>query len=232
MKNKKTLTVVLVVLFLILLTPIVEANYQMNPNGSRVYVSLNDLMNNMRNMEAEGQVMGLKETHDTTTLLPTTEENGIDVHMQKNTEYGACILLSASPKYGKQGTGSDSYIHTSTSTGIATTTGNQYGVYDMGNDNWEWTAGGGVNSYYVSQTTCKKVPYDSRYYNIYSTLVTKAGDATTETSYWKGSSGPDFGNRDDQAFIRGNGSAFNFVDWIPKGSSRTCGRAVAVTGVS
>lgn len=203
----------------------VQANYQMKPNSTSVLVSLNDFMNNVRNMEADGQVMGLSETHDSTTLKPTTTENGIDVHMQKNTEYGACILLSASPKYGKQGTGSDSYIQSSTSTGIATTTGNQYGVYNIGNS-WEWTAGGGATSYY--NNGYKAIPYNARYYNIYNPLTSKRGDATTETSNWKGSGYSSFVSR-DRAFVRSSSGVFSF-DYRDS-NYKSYGRAAVVCGV-
>lgn len=181
-------------------------------------------------MEADGQVMGLSETHDSTTLKPTTTENGIDVHMQKNTEYGACILLSASPKYGKQGTGANSYIQSSTSTGIATTTGNQYGVYNIGNS-WEWTAGGGATSYHPSNQYLA-IPYNARYYNIYAPLTSKRGDATTETSKWKGSSSDSFVSA-NYAFGRGKNGAFSFGGNISSNISndRYYGRAVAVCGV-
>lgn len=224
MKNKKTLTILLAISLLILLSPIAKANYQMTPKGSKAKARLYDIIPLVRIMEADGQVMGLSEELDSTTLKPTTPENGIDVHLQKNTEYGACLLLSASPKYGKQGAGKDSYIHTSTSTGIATTTGNQYGVYEMGAD-YEWTAGGGDNwsAYGVDP---KKVY--GNYYNIYTSQIPKNGDATIETAKWKDSRYAGFATGPN-VFGRGYSGAFSYSNF--SNSNGIAGRAVAVCGL-
>lgn len=126
------------------------------------------MISNVRNMETSGQVMGLKETKDGTTLLATSDSNNIDVHLQKNTEYGAMILLAASPEYGKQGTGTARYV------GSGTTTGNVYGVY-MNDQSiyYEWVAAGvgtgnsgsynfntGINSKYVNRYSSESARFN------------------------------------------------------------------------
>ena len=104
-------------------------------------------------MEGSGQGLGLSEEIDTSTLLSKGASNNIDVHLQKNTEYGAVLLLGASD-YGKQGATKEArYMNTGATTGNdvqASTTGNKYGVYEMGykdmntsqSSYYEWTAGG------------------------------------------------------------------------------------------
>lgn len=232
MKNKKTITLILAIAMLILFTPRAKAVYQMSPNKESKITSLNEFMYKTRQMEANGGVMGLKEAgtaiKEGGTLLATSASNNIDVHMTKNTEFGACVILSASQKYGKQGTGSDSYIDSETSTGIATTTGNKYGVYQMGRTgNWEWTAGGGKTSY-RSGYNYIAVPYNARYYNRYDPLTEKAGDATTSTEGWKGAGTADF-VRETYAFMRGSDGAFSFYNNDCVGIGRV-GRACAVCG--
>lgn len=231
MKNKKTITLILAIAMLILFTPRAKAVYQMSPNKESKKTSLNEFMYKTRQMEANGGVMGLEEAgraiKEGGALLATTASNNIDVHMTKNTEFGACVILSASQKYGKQGTGADCYIDSETSTGIATTTGNKYGVYQMASSgNWEWTAGGGKTSYYNSGS--KAIPYNARYYNIYDPLTEKAGDATTSMARWKGSGTANFVD-ESVAFGRGYVGAFSFSNY---GSSNTShvGRASAVCG--
>ncbi len=183
MKKKITLTA-LTILMLILPTTLVQANYQSIPTGSAKTASADTWIIGIRQMESAGQVMGLKETIDTNISSgssggkSTSSSNKIDVHMLKNTEYGAIVLLGAS-NYGKQGSGSARYMNTgettTTGTGIkASTTGNVSGVYEFGKNN-EWVAGG----------TSDFLPnVYSRYVDRYTTNKTsaKVGDATVEGS--------------------------------------------------
>lgn len=242
MKKKKTITLILAIAMLILFTPRAKAVYQMSPNKTSLTDTIRDLMWKTRQMEANGQVMGLMETGNKITrngtLLADSASNNIDVHMTKNTEFGACLILSASQKYGKQGKGEESYIDIETSTGIATTTGNKYGVYQMGRTgNWEWTAGGGMTSYYAN-TQYERIPYNSRYYDIYESLTEKHGDATTSTAKWKGANDGKFISNKNYAFIRGFSGAFSFKDYSYTGSwqqvntyhAKYAARACAVCG--
>ena len=127
-------------------------------------------MSSIRDMEATGGTLGLSETKDSTTLLPTSESNNLDVHMEKNSEYGAMAILSAS-SYGKQ---------TPVANG-ETTTGNKSGV--VINLNAEWVAAGMISGLANYNGAAP------RYKDLYSaSLQTKKnGDALLETSGWHSS---------------------------------------------
>lgn len=174
MKTKKKLLITMAVLFLLLMimpTVKVQAGYQSIGTGTGVTQNLAPWMRGIRQMEGSGQGLGLSENINTSTLLSTTDSNNIDVHLQKNTEYGAVLLLGASD-YGKQGaTKEERYMNTGATIGTAkqaSTTGNRYGVYEMGyadmttskSTAYEWTAGGlkldavfggGISSRYFDQ---------------------------------------------------------------------------------
>lgn len=177
---KRNLKISIIVIILLVATLVVstkvQANYQSiyqssASNYKREYQ--NKFITNIRNMEAEGQVMGLKETMDGESLLSTTGSNNIDVHMTKNTEYGAMILLSASAEYGKQGVGTARYVVNGE--GMTTTTGNVYGVYmdDIAGARSENVAASNEGTAYGYSTKI-----NPRYVNIYSDTVTEIdGDA-------------------------------------------------------
>ena len=127
-------------------------------------------MINVRQMEQLGGAMGLTETLND-NLTSSSDSNNIDVHMQKNTEYGALAILSAS-SYGNPNKVEDG----------ETTTGNATGV--VMNLNGEWVAGGATLS-------SAKNYYNAvqRYKNIYEgTYVAKSGDAIQETYEWHNAS--------------------------------------------
>ena len=110
MNKKLKLTTLLLIAIICIATTNVQATYQSTNTGTVVKNNLvngtTGFMTTVRQMEASGQVMGLSETVNTTTGVATSTSNNIDVHMQKNTEYGAMVILAVSD-YGKQ-TG---YIH-------------------------------------------------------------------------------------------------------------------------
>jgi len=111
MKRKVSIVIISIMLMLIALTTKVEANYQSRPGvETKVNVTQINFFNGIRAMENAGEVMGLNGQAD----------NGIDVHMVKVTEWGTAAMLAAS-SYGKVGNvgAGDS------------TTGNNYGVFDM-----------------------------------------------------------------------------------------------------
>ncbi len=129
-------------------------------------------MSSIRDMEATGGTLGLSETKNSD--LTSTNSNNLDCHMEKNSEYGAMAILSAS-SYGKQ---------TPVGNG-ETTTGNKSGV--VINLNKEWVAAGTVSS-------CAANP---RYKDVYTTAQTrKNGDALLETSGWHSSGASAWFNND------------------------------------
>ena len=234
MKTRKIITLIMLSLVaVILLSSEVQANYQSVPTGSSKSAAATEWITGIRQMESSGNGMGLKETIDTKTGLATTTANNIDVHLLKNTEYGAILLLGASD-YGKQGTSIDNRRmdkgNVSGTDAQASTTGNKYGIYEIGyynmtissNNDYEWTAGGGTG--FLSGIA-------SRYINRYTTSDSsaRAGDATVETKNWHGSSYAGWLNGTNNGFIRGNYGAFSF--YSNGGASSHRARAGVVVGV-
>ena len=196
-KNKinRSITIFLfLITFVILNTENSKAVLQANGNESATY-NLGDWILNVRKMEELGGAMGLNETLNS-NLTSSSESNNIDVHMEKNTEYGALAILSAS-SYGNPEKIEDGQ----------TTTGNATGV--VMKLNGEWVAGGAnwiATSRYANAV--------GRYKNIYLSENAKIGDATDETKNWHGSKGYFwFTNYDDfGAFIRSySGSIFSYA---------------------
>ena len=140
---------------------------QSNDNTAATY-KIDTWMLNIRKMEELGGAMGLKETIDTTTLT-STSSNNIDVHMEKNSEYGALVILSAS-----------SYGNPKKVENEQTTTGNVTGV-KMKLNSWERVAAGTmskISGYYNAA---------GRYKDVYTNSSTsKPGDTLLETSGWHG----------------------------------------------
>ena len=215
MKTRKIITLIMLSLVaVILLSSSVQANYQSVPTGTSKDAKATEWITGIRQMESSGKGMGLKETINTTTGLATTEANNIDVHLLKNTEYGAIVLLGASD-YGKQGTDITARRMdkgaTSGTDVQASTTGNKYGIYEMGYFNmdisktsYEWVAGGipiflsGIASRYINRYTVDKT-------------TARDGDATVETQYWHGSNGANWMTSTTYpGFARGSVGTFSF----------------------
>ena len=168
-KNKinKSITVFLfLIIFIILNTENSKAVLQANGNESATY-NLSDWMLNVRRMEEAGGAMGLEETLNE-DLTSSSESNNIDVHMEKNTEYGALAILSAS-SYGNPNKVEDGN----------TTTGNATGVVMKINN--EWVAASIELSGAINFKNAV-----NKYKNIYikKAYEAKTGDAIEETSGW------------------------------------------------
>lgn len=217
MKTKRifaTLALGLIGLTFISTTTVKAAALQSNSKGTiKRSADATDWIIRVRQMESKGGGMGLNETVGTDALA-TSDSNGIDVHLQKNTEYGAAILLGASD-YGKVGTvgaggkvngiaNATAYMNSgsTTLTGTdlkASSTGNVTGIYELASSSYyELTAGGGTR--FLSNIA-------SRYRNVYETTEGKAGDATIENGInfgntWHGSNMGDFATG-AYGFLRG-----------------------------
>ena len=225
MNKKLILTMVFTIMLIALITTTVQANYQSIGTGKSATTTATTWITGIRQMESVGQGMGLNETIDTTTALSTSGSNNIDVHMAKNTEYGTALLLGASD-YGKQG-----YTNSGDVTGSgeqASTTGNKYGIYEMGYFDmliyrnylsFEWTAAGGMS--FLTNIA-------PRYINRYSSEVEKMGDATISTKHWYGSSYAEWLMNTEDGFSRGNSGAFSYQ--YGYNSSDYYGRASVVCG--
>ena len=194
MKIKRIAIVIISIFVLTLIygTTLSKAALQANGNG-QASKSLGDWMTSIRDMEATGGTLGLSETKNGTTLLSTSDSNNLDIHMEKNSEYGAMAILSASP-YGKQ---------TKVASG-ETTTGNKSGV--VINLNKEWVSAGTISncSQYVNA--------NARYKDVYTTTQTsKNGDALLETSGWHSSGASTWFNNAYSGMLRAySGSLFSF----------------------
>lgn len=173
MKKIIKISILLCIILMAFSNAKVHAVLQSNGDAGTTY-NLSQWMMQVRKMETLGGAMGLEETVNSD--LTGTTSNKIDVHMQKNTEYGALAILSAS-SYGNPNNIADGQ----------TTTGNATGV--VMKINGEWTAAGGAsNAYYFNAA---KARYKNKYQQDY---VAKNGDAITETQGWHGSTSSSWGS--------------------------------------
>ena len=146
-----------------------KANAALQSNGGTPATkALPTWMLQIRQMQEMGGTLGRKDTIDTTNL--TSSATDLDIHMEKNTEYGAMAILSASA-YGNPNKINDG----------ETTTGNSTGI--VMNITREWTASGNVSKVAIFANA------KNRYKNVYNfeEVVSKVGDAMIETSRWHGS---------------------------------------------
>ena len=117
--------------------------------------------------------------------------------MEKNTEYGAMAILSAS-SYGNQ-----SKIENG-----GTTTGNKSGVYI--NLNKEWVSAGNITELGAYRNA------NGKYKNVYTTsYIAKNGDAISETAGWHGSGASNWMNKDTECgLLRAySGSIFSYCGY-------------------
>lgn len=136
---------------------------------------LNNWIVNVRKMESLGGGMGLMENINA-NLTPNTPSNNVDIHMEKNTEYGAMAILSAS-SYGNPNKVPDG----------GTTTGNKTGI--VINFNKELVAAGiNYRAALVEQPNLGNAA--SKYNHLYDYKDTMRpilkGDAMIETNGWHG----------------------------------------------
>ena len=121
-------------------------------------------------------------------------------HMLKNSEWGAVVYLTEST-YGRNGTEISQNTNSSYTTGGGTgtayydtnksqsTTGNEYGVYDLSGGTYEYLA-----SYYIDEESNisngssfakgTSDEYSTMYEGTYEKTAYKYGDATMETKNW------------------------------------------------
>lgn len=194
-KEKFLLSVIGISMICLILNPIKsKAALQANGNPGKAD-TINNWLINIRKMESTGGTLGL--AGEVGSNLDTTgTPNNLDIHMQKNTEYGAMAILSASA-YGKQGKVADG----------ESTTGNKSGIYI--NLNKEWVAAGGneLGNYLANFRNAV-----GKYKNIYTeSYVAKVGDAITETNGWHGSGASRWINNSNTGVIRAySGSLFSY----------------------
>lgn len=169
MKKKRILIAMFMFIMLggILKSNKVEAALQAN-GGEPGRYTVDYWLKEVRKMQGIGGALGLTDTIDETNL--TSTNTNLDIHMQKNTEYGGLAILSASA-YGNPEKIEDG----------GTTTGNKTGV--VMKINKEWTAAS-LNGRFgtVMQNA------SGRYKNVY-TGTYKVGDAIETMGAWHESNG-------------------------------------------
>ena len=146
-----------------------KAVIQSNGDTNAVY-NVGTWLTKIRQMEIAGGAMGLSETLNS-NLTASSDSNNIDVHMQKNTEYGALAILSASCF------GNPNKIESG-----QTTTGNVTGV--VMNINKEWVAAFSNNTT-ISPANVVAVKYKNSY--TAPTYTEKIGDGVQGVVGWHGS---------------------------------------------
>ena len=170
--NKKIILTIIVVLIMLLCTSTVHAAIQ-SSGGAPAQNYAATWITSIRQMESVGGGFGLSETINS-DLTSSSGSNNIDVHMEKNTEYGAMAILSAS-----------SYGNPNKITNGKTTTGNETGIVinfrnpSINGTSSEWTASTFRQSGVIGS---KK----SKYRDYYMKGTAKIGDATLETNGWHG----------------------------------------------
>ena len=169
-KEKILVSLIGISTVLLIINPVKsKAALQANGNPGKAD-TINNWLINIRKMEATGGTLGL--TGGVNANLTSSAVNNLDIHMQKNTEYGAMAILSASA-YGNQKKIADGQ----------TTTGNKSGIYIKLNK--EWVAAG-CNELGSNVANFKNAV--GKYKNIYTiSYAAKVGDAITETNGWHGS---------------------------------------------
>lgn len=214
LKQKLRITIILI-LFIFMSSKYSQVNAALQANGNTGKTdSVSNWLINVRKMETAGGTLGLQDTINGTNLTSSAgKSNNLDIHMEKNTEYGAMAILSASA-YGNQ-----NKIKTG-----ETTTGNKSGVvmhFELG----EIVSAGGLSATWAFNNASSK--YKNKYYNNQG----KIGDAMDETKGWHGGNWGWFGE-DRSAMVRNyKSSIFSFagnqgVNWNNAYSTR----AVIVVG--
>lgn len=220
LKNKKyyLLILSLMLITLIILPQKAYAALQSNPSthyNNSYQKNPSAWMKAIRYMEAANNAMGLTESFNSDlTTKQGTPSNNIDVHMMRNTEYGAIAILAVS-----------GYGNPTTMYGTKTTTGNVTGVYyyttsDHDYDHREYVAGGLSERIFGGTNT--------RYYDVYSASngAVKKGDAMD--LMWQGANGSRWISTDYPYFCRNHGGYFGF--WHDNDYPGYFGRGVAVCG--
>lgn len=169
-KTKEILISMIIVGILLAIPTLSHGALQANGNNPVSY-AINDWIYLVRGMQCSGGTLGLTNTlnwDSASGKYLTSDNTNLDIHMEKNTEYGAMAILSAS-----------SYGNPNIIQAGGTTTGNETGIKI--NFNSEWVAAGQITSAnnYVAAANRYKDNYNYNY-------VAKSGDAITETNGWHG----------------------------------------------
>ena len=177
-KTKKVFLIIFLISLLSIMLIPTKAHAALQSNGnSAVTKNFESWLLQIRQMQSAGGTLGLSDTINTSDL--SSNNTNLDIHMEKNTEYGGYVLLSASA-YGNPNKITDGQ----------TTTGNATGI--VMKINGEWTASGsGLNSSALAKSAKGRYivrDYTPNYNGSASiTGSTHVGDAIN-TGSWHGAS--------------------------------------------
>ena len=196
-KSKKFFVGMFVISIVCIMMQTNKSNAALQSNGGTpAEKDLSTWMLQIRQMQELGGTLGRTDTVDTTDLKSNTTD--LDIHLQKNTEYGAMAILSASAYGNPNPIGNGE-----------TTTGNSTGI--VMNLNYERVAAGSPQT---DATNFKDVA--SRYKNIYNNigydwdLNSKIGDAMLIAKWHGGKYEMGYLNYEGFAMVRSfNNSIFS-----------------------
>ncbi|HCC07990.1 MAG TPA: hypothetical protein DEP72_07550 [Clostridiales bacterium] len=190
-------------------------------------VAIRPDVHSWRSIEAE-KVFDVCRTMETNEGIYGWKQKLIDTHMMKNSEWGAVVYLTEAIRDGNEiwinpdntyvtgrgGTGvtTGDLAHASTTDWLSTngqktsTTGNEYGVYDLIGGVWEYTAAYIPNGYrYLDLYGRKLLDAESKYVKIYTAHT---DDIDTDNDY-SVNANPNWVNKDNAQMI----SNKNFMMW-------------------
>lgn len=225
MKRKLIITTLMLIATIFIITP--KSNAVLNSNGGTPMITqpVNWILP-IRQLETLNGGLGLKETIDGNTLLSISGSNNIDVHMQKNTEYGAMAILTVS-SYGNPNIVKSNETSTGNKTGVV------YGSLSSYNINGGTLYGEAVAARGIKADTTTFGRANLKYINIYGEI--KIGDALAETSGWQNSSTRNYRELDDsRSFFRAGHSKSSIFEVYSHFKSHSQGfsncRAAVVCG--
>lgn len=191
-----------------------KANAALQSNGGTpASKSIEEWILQIRQMQELGGTLGRTDTVSTTDLRSNVTD--LDIHMEKNAEYGAMAILSASA-YGNPNKINDG----------ETTTGNSTGI--VININSELVSAGPISESRLYKNVLQRYKDDYP-----SPFQAKNGDAILETKGWHGSSESSWlYNYTGSSLLRSyagslfsyNGSSYhpNYMNYGNKNKSRAC----------
>ena len=198
------LSIIVVLAILFIHKNVYAVGGQASGTSSLIEKSVSYFFELIRAMETSTGTLGKSSNINSETNYVDSSGNGIDCHLEKNTEYGTITLLAAS-EYGNA-TSTDS-----ASTGLGST-----GVLQMNNGYLEYVAntyssakdGNPTTNNYNGALTRADSRYVNKYYGSKHSIT---GDGLIETDGAGGSTG--FVSLDWPVFYRGSGGLFGYKNY-------------------
>ena len=226
--NKKLILSIIIVLAIILINGNVHAvGGQASGTLSLYSKTVSYFFELIRAMESPTGTLGVDSNINTTTYVDSSS-NGIDCHLEKNTEYGTITLLAAS-EYGN-----------ATSTDSASTAIGATGVFQMNNGNREYVAntwssaenGTATTNSFNGALTSADARYVNKYYGTKDNFTSRGyvikGDGLIQTDGWGGDYF--FVTSGYPVFYRGDDGLFGYDYNYGHSISNNGARAVVVCG--